>query len=37
MRDGGLDHPVMRQLPALLTDSAREKGRRLVQLASRDD
>jgi serine/threonine-protein kinase HipA len=37
MRDGGLDHPVMRQLPALLTDSAREKGRRLVQPASRDD
>ncbi|MDE2247708.1 MAG: type II toxin-antitoxin system HipA family toxin, partial [Xanthomonadaceae bacterium] len=31
MRDGGLDHPTLQQLPALLADSAREKGQRLAQ------
>jgi serine/threonine-protein kinase HipA len=31
MRDGGIDHPIMQQLPALLTDSAREKGRWIAQ------
>lgn len=31
MRDGGFDHPIMQQLPTLLADSSREKGRRLVQ------
>ena len=33
MRDGGIDHPIMQQLPALLTDSAREKGRWIAQAA----
>ena len=31
MRDGGLDHPTLQQLPTLLADSAREKGPRLAQ------
>lgn len=31
MRNGGIDHSIMQQLPPLLTDSAREKGRWIAQ------
>lgn len=31
MRDGGIDHPILQQLPALLAESAREKGRWIAQ------
>jgi serine/threonine-protein kinase HipA len=37
MRDDGLDHPLLKSLPILLADSAREKGRRLAQLPNHDD
>ncbi len=37
MRENGLDHPILQSLPALLADSAREKGRRLAQAPSDDD
>jgi serine/threonine-protein kinase HipA len=30
MRDDGLDHPILQQLPTLLVDDSREKWRRLV-------
>lgn len=31
MRDDGLDHPILQQLPTMLADSAREKRQRLIQ------
>ena len=37
MHDAGFDHPIMQQLPVLLADSAREKGRRLVQHHTHED
>jgi len=37
MRDGGLDHPILRSLPSLLADHARQQRRRLVQPQARGD